>query len=983
MLSPAQVVAAKGALDALPADMTVPSLLVWLHARIGTFRPEQLRLRAVPLLDQVRDPLDTLVRWQGFTGAQLVTELGSTLDRTASVVQVNTSGLLGKAFPSVVVGALSSDALAKAAGDLAGALEALEAAVTEPDNTTITDQLAIAQSAAIALEAANVSFDGQGAALESLVRSLRALPSDLETGICRLLVLTSPRASLSDLANELAPGVALLPDEAVAPITEVFGRVREFLENLLGLLDLGAVTQPIADVIEQGTAALEQLEQGVAQLTASARAVFEQAHEALGALDLDSIVEQAKVALEGAVQGVQQQLSQGLAPAVDALGAALGAVHDALDAFDPEALSQPIREAMDAIRGVFDSPEVQQIVEQLGRLTELAQKLDELSFAPVTDVVIDGIGEIKSALDSISGELSPPMPDMLKAAMSVLPQSLTPLTDSLLGDLDDLIEQGPIAVLEGLKELPKPIVEQLEQFSPRGLLEEPLGAPFRELRQKLGEFEPTHWLDVAEQELDALKQRLIDALDLGAMLAPLSQAFQKLLDELARFRPGAVLQPLIDKLKEAADAIVGALPTSEIVGALDQVLGRAHTFTHTLEQVVEIGQAFSDKFALLGDPEAELDAWVDEILSKLPSDAATTLAPRYQALAAAVEASRSLSLSQSYQAARSGLAAKLEGAGAPGLLSRLMLGRSRLTPALVQALPDSQAKTDLAAFLATLDPAGPTQSRGLRALSRLGDGLSAADTGVARVLVDWDTRYHPPGGALAELRQVSVTTDQLAASVKEAVSRSLGAPVTTLLKQLKSVAKLVAAFTGVVTGLVGAVSTKLNEALAVPEALSGMAHELQELTDSILGLDLELFRREIDSLYEDLLGRLRALDPRNLEQPLRDALAELLDVISLDAVVTPALRNELGALHAELVQKVDSLDPELLVIRPLDDLYREEILPVVEVIDVSEAVQVVIDRLNGLPDELKGELEKVDQAYRDMLNASPVGAPGGGASVSV
>jgi len=44
-------------------------------------------------------------------------------------------------------------------------------------------------------------------------------------------------------------------------------------------------------------------------------------------------------------------------------------------------------------------------------------------------------------------------------------------------------------------------------------------------------------------------------------------------------------------------------------------------------------------------------------------------------------------------------------------------------------------------------------------------------------------------------------------------------------------------------------------------------------------------------------------------------------------------------------------------------------------------VDVIIARLDSLPDELKGELARVDTAYREMLDAEPGG--GGGASGSV
>jgi hypothetical protein len=144
----------------------------------------------------------------------------------------------------------------------------------------------------------------------------------------------------------------------------------------------------------------------------------------------------------------------------------------------------------------------------------------------------------------------------------------------------------------------------------------------------------------------------------------------------------------------------------------------------------------------------------------------------------------------------------------------------------------------------------------------------------------------------------------------------------------------------------------------------------------LLGFDLHVFTREIDELYSTLLDRLRALDPRALEQSLREGLDALLGTLSLDGVLTPELRSELASTYATLKQKFDAIDPELLVIRPLEEVYTGSVLPAVEALDLSDSIQIIIDRLNGLPEELRAELARVDTAYQAMLAAAPGGSSG-------
>ena len=213
---------------------------------------------------------------------------------------------------------------------------------------------------------------------------------------------------------------------------------------------------------------------------------------------------------------------------------------------------------------------------------------------------------------------------------------------------------------------------------------------------------------------------------------------------------------------------------------------------------------------------------------------------------------------------------------------------------------------------------------------------------------------------------------------------SCGAPVVSFLKQLKAVGALLGVFTDAIAGVLQHVKQKLDDLLAVPQALSNAANELQDLQDQLANLDLQMFSREVDSLYEGLVDKLRALDPREMEQPLRRGLEQLLGQLTLDSVFTPGLRQQIEGSYATLKSKVDALDPELLVIKPLDDLYTQDVLPLVDALDVSEAVQKLIDRLDELPDELKTELGRVDTAYQEMLAAAPSGSPsGGGGSVGL
>ena len=979
VLSAAQVDAAKTLLDTLPADMSVPELLKWLHARIGTHRPGYLYFRSIPVVDDLRDPLDTLVRWDAADGAALVTEFGATFAALAALVTRATAGQLAGALPAGQVGALPTAATGSAAQQLITALAAVDSAVSADDAGALATALAQAQAAQAALETQNVILDTQAAAAIATLRAgILGLPGALETGICRLTVLLSPRAAFGDFTSAIGPVVpGALGEDAFEPLTRIFTATRQALERLLGALDVGAITAPLAAVLGQAEDAIGTVEQGIAQLTASARAAFGEADAALAAFDPAVIVAQARTVIEQAVQALADAITAALGPAGTALATAITAAQGALGAFDPEELAAPVQALLDELSALLQGPQVQALVDALAQLQALAQQLDALSFAPVGDAVIAGIGEVKSALDSIDdANLIAPMPEMISTAMSVLPPSLVPIIGPLLGELEGLIEQGPGALLDGLRELPQRIADALVAYSPRALLEAPLGAPFVALTAELDGFSPTAWLDGADAALDGALGRLADALDPAPLLAPLAQAHGTLMQELAALRPGQVLEPLAAQVEGALATLDDALPTEDLAQALAQVATQVQRVLEPFDQATEVIAAWSAKLALLADPDAQLSAWLDAILAKLPADAPTQLAGPLGALTAAVDGARAAALQGAWTAARGPLDAALGTADAPARLARLVQAKSALTPARVAAVSDAAQRAALAAFLADFDPLGPL-GRGLTQLGRLGDSATQTGAALAGLLADWDARYLRPDGPLAGLVPPALTADALRTLLREALDRQLGAPVVGFLKVLKVIGALVTAFGDAVTDLLEAIQARLAAVLAAPQALADTAQALDALVDRITGLDLDVYVREVDALHGALVDKLRALDPATLGATLREAVEDLLDELTLGAVFTPALRAQLDAAWAQLQARVAALDPGPLVIEPLQAVYEQDLLPIAQAFDVSDALQAVLDKLDALPGELGIELDRVDVAYQAMLAAAPTSSPAG------
>lgn len=986
IIQPAQVARAKALVDDLPADMSVKALLIWLQGRIGTARPDYFYFRAIPLVDDLRDPLDSLVHWDGLTGVQLAQEFSTTLQLVATLIQQHSTGALSAPFAAPVqaaVTALPATTLKQQATSLGTALQSLQTAVAAANAADIATHLGTAQAAATALEGINTTLDTHSAVLSVLEQSLKDLPADLETRIGRLLVLLTPRATWADLASRVSGGPLTVPGaEAFAPLTELCNRVTEFINNLLGAIDISEVMAPVINVVNQVKGGIEQLEQALVQLTSTAHSQFEQAQQAINSVGLTAVVQQAEDVMDAAIQQIQQTLGQGLQPAIDGLAAAVNTIDGALGSFDPEQIAQPIKDVLNGIKGVFEKPELADALAQMKKLKELAKQLDDLSFTPVANDVIKGIDTIKAALAKIdSANLSAPMPDLIAEAMSVLPASVKPITDPLISGLGELIDQGPVPLLSELKDLPKPLFEQIRKLEPKTLLGDNLSQPFNELREKLADFQPEQWLDAADAELDKLRDRLRESASPKGVLQPIAGAFDQFIAQLEQFKPGDLLGPITTQIEELLSHLDGILPDFDFIQELQALLARVDSMSQVLTHAVDVAGHVAQKIALLTDPAAQLNQWLDEIFAKLTDAGAFTAA--LTALQAAVTAAHAAGLQSAWQAQRQALAASLTEADARALHTRIVSRRNAITAAAVSALPASAAKTDLQAWLAGFNPSAPAFARGFQQLIKLQDALNQADQGLTAVFATWDDRYCKPDGILQGVVQPGASIEQIRDWVRQALEHQLGQPVIDFLSRLKIIGQVLATFTGGLTSISTALQQKLAAVLAAPQGLLDIYTDFQHLLTSLSQLDLGALQADVDALYETLIDQARALDPRQLEKELEEKFDELLDTLSLDTLITPQVRSDINSAYGKVVKIVDTLDPQLLVVEPMQEIYEQDILPLLDAFDISETVELLIGFLEPLDDQLSTEMDRVDTAYQAMLAAAPSGGGGNSGSTGV
>ena len=103
----------------------------------------------------------------------------------------------------------------------------------------------------------------------------------------------------------------------------------------------------------------------------------------------------------------------------------------------------------------------------------------------------------------------------------------------------------------------------------------------------------------------------------------------------------------------------------------------------------------------------------------------------------------------------------------------------------------------------------------------------------------------------------------------------------------------------------------------------------------------------------------------------------VIDTLDLDLILPEAEVAALDQMLADVVAKLEALDPATLVGDTLREAYAEDVLPLVEALDVTPVLNALIEAMRGLELQLEQEMERINTAYGALLSARPAAASGG------
>ncbi|ONG58580.1 hypothetical protein BKE38_02760 [Pseudoroseomonas deserti] len=969
----AQVATTQSMLQALPQPLTAGSLLE--HLLGGTLPDERSRVLVggVPLLDDVLQPLQTALRWMRLDADGVAAHLAGSLDALRQRLQeagpdrlASTLTPLTALVPALRVGDVQAFAEAyRSAG------EALATAIGAKATADI-------EAAADAMQAAVDGWVALRAALDPtfVVPLQPLLPRVTDTSQAMLDALLHLVVQLEplDLSSSVAQIPALRPGDTpeADAVAALLAPLIDLAEDLAEALNFSALSGPVGEVAEEAQAIADAVSSALSTLAIETRAAFAGVEQAVAAAGLTTLQARLQEGIAQTGTALRQGVGDAFAPMRQGLTAAVDGLEQALALLDAAAITAALQQVIDSIANVLEDPALGGAIrELLATLDEVAALLANLSFTPVTDEVVTLIETMTKGLRALqSTPLNGAVSSMLDAALEVLPPDLEPVTDPLIDDFAELVEEGPIVVLMAVRDKPREVLDQIRSFDPGSLVGETLGAPYQQMLQTLEGFVPSSLLDGVREELDRQKRRLRSSVKPSEALAPVNAAFDSLLNALDGFSPDAVLAPMEAAVEKTIQDAIAALPVDAAMSELNGVFGTIQALHDMLSEASSCMAQAIDAVTALTDANAQLDAWRDAALQRfdaIPAGGAVDQA--LEDLRSALQATRHADLLAQHDSLAAPLVVALGALNPAQHLAAMVALQQRLRP-LVAGLPAGVLRSKVQAAVAAFDPLDPAQTGALRAAGQLAAALAASRTAMQSLQGSWDSLLHGAEGGLTAVAASAAGRAALRAELKDGLDaalaflRPLFARLVAALAPLQGLAQVLMAVRQKLQDGVGDLATG-------PASFQAIAQAVQQVVDTLRSIDLGFLREALDDTFRAVRGQIAALGPRPLAIALDREFAAVLDAISLEAILPPEEIAAIDDAYAGMVEQLRALDPQKLVADLLQPLFDETILPMVDALDLTPVIDSLIAAMQGLDDALREELGRVNTAYKSLWAARP------------
>lgn len=966
-------------LDILPSPFTIPSFLDWLFQFLTNAGVKEMELTRSLGLDQLVDTLETLVYWQTANTQEILDHIIASIEGMDTLADQSFDEIWTPiddqiAGVSPLLAGLPIDSLSTSLKD---DLISLGNMINTGDLTAVNPLLASINASLDQFELFQSDFaDNQLPEIEALQSQVEQFSRTLSQFMGRLIGLVDVQAPFEDqflgLSQFLSPPTDL--KKHLEGYSEIFSTIESFFDKINDVISPASLEGPAQTIITQIEAIGDQFDTSLTTATLKIQDIFADLNQQIEGIDLSAIIDQLQEDIDNFVQSLIDDLSEAFATVNTAISEQIEQVDTSLDNFSPEAIIDALRSAIEGIADVLSSPDVLGKIEKIqAAIQQVIDAIESLSFTPVTDVVIDQIDEVSGTLSTIEeSELNPVLKTALQAALAILPESIQPLTDPLIDEFDELVQAGPVTLLDRVKEEPEKLLEKIESFQPAALIAEPISEPFQSLIQQLEAFHPSQLITPVEEEFDRLSQRLTDQLDPEGIVEPVQQIFEQLISQLDELNPEAIIAPINDLLQEGISSLTDALDFDEITGILNQLIAYANTLLDPVNCILNLLQRAIIMLTAFDDPTTEVNNWLSTVLANLDGITDTSsVQPILDQLNTSLNNLRANSLTNRANASFDTVRDTLDALTPLQLQLDLIEAYNGISAAAIDALPDSPEKTAIQTALGRFNPLDVDFGKPFTALEQLRESLHDNESERNDAFSVWDDTYFFAGGPLDSLQSLQASPTALRQWIGDAIQTQLAVPFTKLFETVFPYIEVLQA----TLEPFGALGTKMQETInqltSGPQALLNIQSSWDQALDRLKAVNLDILADGVNSLFDTIKSELDSISPASIIDSLAEVLTTALSGLTSDLIIDPSLSQDLDDIYSDLLDKLKALDPEILVVEIIQPEYEELISPLLSLFDLSPFFTALIERLEGLKEELNTEIDRVDVSYQQLRRNMP------------
>jgi uncharacterized protein YoxC len=974
---------------AIPNPFTVETLLQWLKNGLDDFPRGIFPYRYFPVIDELKDKLETTLRWSDMNGTELAGEIEQTLISLAESLRGNFIVEPLKPITDDLdrfADSIDAPALTMALDGLQTSMSNVSTAIKSGDLSGSASDIAGLLTYKGVITNSLSAIDAQIPELNGNRNAIVGLPDEMEDRALHFLALMQPPHDLEAIGLLLNPLATAIEDTGISVL---LGKVEDFIGSIRGVLNGLNITSFKDDLLAGFQAAedgIDTLRNMLMQMTITFSALMDRVSDAIEGLGISSIIDAMENGLRSFTSLVQQTANTIFAPVRNFLMGIFQSINGLLAQLDPAAVVATLQGILSKFTDLLSNPQLLDAIDTVkGALDTVNGELGTFTFKPGADVVVTGIDVVEKALQIASAL---PLPDSLKEelrdALNKLPRSLDPAVDTLVDGLEEIINEGPKPFLLQVKTGPQKLVDIISEYSPEKLVNECLGTTFQDMLTEMGRFEPSALLVPIQQALDVVKEEVRRIGDPVDILSPLNAPFDELLGLLDDFDPEEIIAPLSDALQDGIQAILEVLPIGAANAIFDQIAGVATTIQGVhdgLDEIHTFADVLRTRMNGLANARQQMQNLGNDIAARINTVSDMTgINAAMAGVGTALSEINGPALKGIVDTSVNALSGELNGLDLPTKLASIASALQVFPVTQLNNLPASLAQTNIQSFLTGFDPTGAAMAAPAEFVGKFPGQLQTSKAGFDSLMAEWNSRYLEPTGPIMQLHQPGLTLVGLQTMLSDTIENQL---TETLEPVMQVVEHLQEGLDGIVTQIAGLVSD-LNDILAdildITDALEELRVALNKLVEALLNFDLNFVAEGFQQVFDTLISELGALAPSHIAAILAQAFDDLLEILDIEKLIGA---GALDAEYAEIVENLRALDPGKIIVEVLQPEF-EKVLEFILRFDLSIQIDDFLVNIERLVADLRTELDRVADKYEVMWNAIPSSVGGvTGVSVSI